>query len=139
MNFLKLGAQVVQDYYPETLGVCYVVNAPRTVVALWSIVKGFLDERTRSKVRILRANSTQVLLENIPAENLPSFLGGNCSCPHVEGGCLDSVAGPWTDYEVVNRRIVHRSELEDDNCNVFIEEEHLPRARENTLGEIPET
>ena len=56
LALLKMGAKVAQDYYPETMGACYVVNAPMLFSALYAIVKGFLDERTRSKVRIIGSN-----------------------------------------------------------------------------------
>ena len=69
---------MAQDYYPETMGAVYVVNAPLLFSALYAIVKGFLDERTRSKVRIMGGNYRSVLLEHIDAENLPMFLGGTC-------------------------------------------------------------
>ena len=112
LRLLKMGAKIAQDYYPETMGACYVVNAPMLFSFLWSIVKGFLDERTRSKVRIIGSNYREVLLENIDAENLPDFLGGTCTCSHVEGGCLYSRAGPWNDYIVIDRQIKHKDEVE---------------------------
>lgn len=34
------------------------------------------------------------MLQQIPAENLPSQFGGECRCP---GGCELSDAGPWQD------------------------------------------
>ena len=114
LNLLKLGAKVAQDYYPETMGACYIVNAPMTFVALYAIIKGFLDERTRSKVRIVGSNYRPTLLEVISPENLPDFLGGTCTCSHVEGGCLYSDAGPWEDYVTVNKRLFHKNEIEEE-------------------------
>ena len=35
------------------------------------------------------------VLEYIDAENLPTFLGGKCTCSHVPGGCLYCDIGPW--------------------------------------------
>ena len=89
-----------------------MVNAPALFTALYAIIKGFLDERTRSKVRVMGSNYRSVLLEHIDAENLPTFLGGTCTCSHVEGGCMFSDAGPWQDYVCINRRIYHKSEIE---------------------------
>ena len=111
LALLKMGAKVAQDYYPETMGQCFVVNAPMVFSALYAIIKGFLDERTRSKVRIMGSNYRPVLLEHIDAENLPEFLGGTCTCSHVEGGCMRSNAGPWNDYVVINKRIKHKAEI----------------------------
>ena len=47
LALLKMGSKVAQDYYPETMAACFVVNAPMLFSALYAIVKGFLDERTR--------------------------------------------------------------------------------------------
>jgi len=96
------------------MGCAYVVNAPMLFSALYAIIKGFLDERTRSKVRIMGSNYKPFLIEQIGAENLPDFLGGTCTCSHVPGGCLDSAAGPWNDYVVVNKRIKHKNEIEEE-------------------------
>ena len=112
MALLKVGAKICQDYYPETMAQAFVVNAPALFTALYAIIKGFLDERTRSKVRVMGSNYQSVLLEHIDAENLPSFLGGTCTCAHVEGGCMFSNAGPWQDYVTINKRIYHKSEIE---------------------------
>ena len=116
LNLLKMGAKVAQDYYPETMGNCLVVNAPKLFSALWAIVKGFLDERTRSKVRIVGAAFVPVLHEHIDPENLPTFLGGFCTC-YNDGGCLNSGAGPWNDYVVVNKRLKHKSEIEEEKSD----------------------
>ena len=93
------------------MGQVLIVNAPMIFSALYAIIKGFLDERTRSKVRIVGSNYVPVLLEHIDAENLPEILGGTCTCPHVEGGCLYSSEGIWNDYIVVDKRIKHKEEV----------------------------
>lgn len=33
-------------------------------------------------------------------KDIPEFLGGQCRCEHVEGGCINSNKGPWNDYEI---------------------------------------
>ena len=114
------------------MGQCFVVNAPMVFSALYAIIKGFLDERTRSKVRIIGANYRPVLLEHIDAENLPEFLGGTCTCSHVEGGCLYSDAGPWNDYVVINRRIKHKEEVEREAAE---EQERLRKEQEEAEEE----
>ena len=94
----KIAAQVGQDYYPETLGNLYVVNAPFLFSGIWSVAKGFLDEVTRKKIKIIGWNYLPTLLEHVNEEDLPSFLGGKCTCSEFEGGCIRSYAGPWNDY-----------------------------------------
>ncbi|RUP34621.1 hypothetical protein BC936DRAFT_138525, partial [Jimgerdemannia flammicorona] len=41
-------------------------------------------------IHILGKDYPKVLLEQIPAENLPDFLGGTCTCSHIAGGCVPS-------------------------------------------------
>ena len=83
-------------------------------VALYAIIKGFLDERTRVKIRIIGSNFQPVLQEAISPENLPDFLGGTCTCPHVEGGCLHSDAGPWNDKAFAKKNKELLNEVEEE-------------------------
>jgi hypothetical protein len=92
-EFVKIAADIGQDYYPEMLGDMYVINSGFFFSAVWAICKGFVDEKTRKKIHIEK--SPKVLLDVIDPENLPSFLGGKCKCEHVQGGCLYADIGPW--------------------------------------------
>ena len=74
------------------LGKMYIINSPLLFTAIWSIIKGMLDEATVKKIEIVGSNYKNKLLESIPPENLPDFLGGNCKCT---GGCGKSDIGPW--------------------------------------------
>jgi hypothetical protein len=62
---------------------------------VWSLIKGFLNEKTRNKVIVLKTNYRDTLLEYIDINNLPSIFGGACTCSHVPGGCMFSDIGPW--------------------------------------------
>lgn len=50
---LKAAAKITSDNYPENMGAMYVVNAPFVFSACWSMVKGFMDEKTVAKIKIL--------------------------------------------------------------------------------------
>ena len=50
--------------------------------------------------------------EFIDRENIPTFLGGECTCSEYEGGCERSNIGPWNDYSFVNNRLVKKGEEE---------------------------
>ncbi|KAJ3342654.1 cytosolic factor, phosphatidylinositol/phosphatidylcholine transfer protein [Gonapodya sp. JEL0774] len=89
---VKKISAISQDYYPETLGKMYIVNAPVLFSGCWSVIKHFLDENTVAKIHIYSSNYKEALLSHIPAENLPVELGGTCNC---QGGCRTSDAGPW--------------------------------------------
>ena len=51
-DFIEGMSQILSDYYPETMQKCFVVNAPFIFTGMWAVVKVFLDERTRSKIKI---------------------------------------------------------------------------------------
>lgn len=93
-HFIQKITKLDQDYYPEHLGNMIIVNAPTAFKAMWSLVKPCLDKRTQKKIEVHGGNFSHKLLELVDRENLPTFLGGSCSC---FGGCENSDAGPWND------------------------------------------
>ena len=82
------------------MGNLFVVNAPMLFSTIWAVVKGFLDEKTRGKIKIIGSNFLPTLEQFIAIEDIPSFMGGQCTCPDVEGGCINSNKGPWNDFEI---------------------------------------
>ena len=98
----KLAAQVGSDYYPEIMGNLFVVNAPMLFSGIWAVVKGFLDEKTRGKIKILGANFLPKLEEYWHIDNIPDYMGGNYN---TNGGVIDSNYGPWSDYEIYGNGI----------------------------------
>ena len=62
------------------MGNLLIVNAPMVFSGVWSVVKGFLDERTRKKIKIIGSGYRTALLEFIDNKDIPSFLGGECEC-----------------------------------------------------------
>ena len=93
--FVQLASKIGQDYYPEMLGTMMLLNNGWFFSAAWAIIKNFVDEKTRKKINMLGSSYQAKLLELVDAENLPSFLGGKCTCSQIEGGCLYSDIGPW--------------------------------------------
>ncbi|RHZ52094.1 hypothetical protein Glove_465g63 [Diversispora epigaea] len=91
LSLYRAIADLDQRYYPERLGKLFVVNTPFMFVTLWSLVKKWLDPGMLKKVHICGKDFKETLLKNIDAENLPTFLGGNCTCSHMPGGCVPSV------------------------------------------------
>ena len=92
LSYIKETFKICQDYYPESLAGCYILNAGLAFRTFYSAVKVFLDSKTREKIKVFGENYKDGLLERIDADCLPTFFGGTCDCP---GGCLFSNAGPW--------------------------------------------
>lgn len=44
--------------------------------------------------------SSHIWISSVLFSQLPDFLGGSCTCP-VEGGCLRSNKGPWSDPDIM--------------------------------------
>ncbi|XP_027914662.1 phosphatidylinositol/phosphatidylcholine transfer protein SFH11 isoform X3 [Vigna unguiculata] len=136
-------------YYPETLNKLFIINAGSGFRMLWKAVKTFLDERTVAKIQVLGSNYLSVLLEAIEPSNLPTFLGGNCTCSDY-GGCLMSDRGPWKNPEVLEMiQAVNLREEIDGKCEdveVATEDSSMPKKVEmqtkdgdNTLSLLEET
>jgi len=94
-DFVKIASDIAQNYYPEMLGTMFLINCGMTFSLVWNLVKGFIDTKTKDKIKVEKSKFQPKLLELVDAENLPSILGGNCKCSHVEGGCMLSDIGPW--------------------------------------------
>ena len=129
-GILKLAASVSQDNYPEILGKMYIVNANWFFKGIWSIVKGFLDEKTTKKIEILGGSYQAALLKEVDAENLPKFLGGTCTCSDTTGNCMTADPGPWSEYCLTkpdNRFIKKGTQLEEE---MKVEEPTAEEAKE---------
>ena len=108
---LKDASKLTSDNYPENMGLMFVVNAPWSFSAVWSICKSFIDERTQKKIQIMSSGFEKKLLEVIDKENLPVALGGTSACAELGGGGTPD-AGPWQDYvPVAPFGAKHKSEV----------------------------
>jgi hypothetical protein len=52
MQVIKFILRLSQDYYPEILGKMVIVNAPFFFQGIYSIIKGWFDEKTRKKISL---------------------------------------------------------------------------------------
>jgi hypothetical protein len=83
-------SSIASNYYPETMGKMFIINAPTLFTAIWTIIKGMLDEATVAKIKVLGSSYQSELLDVIPAENLQVQFGGKCTLPAGD-------YGPWND------------------------------------------
>jgi hypothetical protein len=111
-SYVKQASNMSQNYYPERLGKLYVINAPWGFSGVWSVIKGWIDPVTVSKIHILGGSYQKELFDQIPAENLPKNFGGSCNC---EGGCMFSDMGPWQEKEWVRPAKWEKAKKGDDN------------------------
>jgi hypothetical protein len=102
-GLLKIISQISQNYYPETLGQLFIINTGLVFKAAWAVCKGFLDEKTRSKILALGKDYKKKLFEFADPENVPKIVGGECVCEPY--GCLYSDAGPWNKENKVEVKI----------------------------------
>jgi len=73
---LKQLAKITSTYYPERLGVACVINANMVFRAMWSVMKGWVDDRTASKAHFFANNYQEFLNDQIGRDQLPPDLGG---------------------------------------------------------------
>ncbi|KAF7562547.1 hypothetical protein G7046_g1609 [Stylonectria norvegica] len=95
-TYVRQASVVSQNYYPERLGKLYLINAPWGFSTVWSVMKGWLDPVTVSKIHILGSGYKSELLKQVSPDSLPVAFGGTCDCA---GGCENSDAGPWHEPE----------------------------------------
>ncbi|KAG0357310.1 hypothetical protein BG005_003668 [Podila minutissima] len=91
LNMLRSLTDMDQKAYPERLGKLFIVNSPYVFVKVYSMIKKWLDPGVIEKIHILGKDYKNILLDHIDPENLPDFLGGECTCSHMPGGCVPSV------------------------------------------------
>jgi len=96
LRIFKRIIKIDASFYPETLRVQYIVNAPFIFSAIWAVVRPWLDPVTAAKVRIVGHSGTaSALLERIDASQLPAEYGGQSTfamepvrCDPTEGMAL---------------------------------------------------
>jgi len=95
-GYVGKASGISQNYYPERLGKLYIINAPWGFSGVFAVIKRFLDPVTVAKIHVLGSNYQKELLQQVPAENLPSEFGGTCRC---SGGCALKDDGPWQEKQ----------------------------------------
>ncbi|CAF3664066.1 unnamed protein product [Rotaria sordida] len=66
---------LLQNYYPESLGLALIVNAPWLFNSCWHIIKAWLDPVVESKIHFI--NNLDDLTKFIDLSNIPKRLNGN--------------------------------------------------------------
>lgn len=103
---IRLGMKIIgmiEQYYPERLEKCIVINAPPVLRHLWNgIVKKMLDPRTAEKFVLHKKEDTlRVMKELLPIECLPSEYEGT---------------GSWYGSEVEENLFAHVRKTNESFC-----------------------
>ncbi|KAJ8523258.1 hypothetical protein ONZ45_g350 [Pleurotus djamor] len=91
-NHLQEASRLATANYPETLHSIAVVNSPSFFPTIWGWIKGWFDEGTRNKIRVLGKNPGESLLELVNAKDLPKEYGGELSWTFTDEPSLDEDA-----------------------------------------------
>ncbi|KAK8731825.1 hypothetical protein OTU49_007284 [Cherax quadricarinatus] len=101
--------EIVEANYPETMSCVLIIRAPRVFPILWTLVSTFIDDNTRSKFLFYGGNDYQGpggLVDYMPKENIPDFLGGDCKTVVHEGGLVPkSMYQPGEDVDGTRQHI----------------------------------
>lgn len=76
----KETAHILQDYYPERLGIAILYDAPKIFEPFWKLAKPFLDPKTVSKVQFMYSddpNSKKMMEELFDMSLVESAFGGD--------------------------------------------------------------
>ncbi|WVZ61074.1 hypothetical protein U9M48_011001 [Paspalum notatum var. saurae] len=90
MQMMRSFITVVQENYPNRLGVLFVVRLPPVVRVIAQTFIQVLNPSTKQKLRFEGDSYKKTLAEFLQV--VPAFLGGKCSCPQCEKPRDSSVA-----------------------------------------------
>ncbi|XP_033747667.1 SEC14-like protein 2 isoform X2 [Pecten maximus] len=83
---------LVEDNYPERLKFIFIINAPKIFPVIWKLVRPFVAEETRKKIKVFgTANYKDTLLEYIDADQLPAAYGGTLVDKFGDPRCGDMI------------------------------------------------
>jgi hypothetical protein len=107
MSIFKRCLAIDQNYFPEVMYRCYIVNCPALFRAVWAAVKPLLDKRIQKKILIYGKVTGKVMDEMVTLfggeERVPAFMGGKCKrdlyqCP--PWGLTDMDTDEFVSWEV---------------------------------------
>ena len=73
---LKRVIKTLQDNFRCRMIVNYVVNAPRSLKFMWTVIKGFIEPHTVNKIRILREGQPKEMKQHFALTQIEKKYGG---------------------------------------------------------------
>lgn len=82
LSIFKRVLAIDQNYFPEVMYRCYIVNCPVAFRAVWSVVRPMLDKRIQKKIKIYGRVTGKAMDEMVAVfggeDRVPAFIGGGC-------------------------------------------------------------
>ncbi|KAG5357368.1 CRAL-TRIO domain-containing protein [Yarrowia sp. C11] len=137
--YVKYILKCFENYYPESLGILLIHNAPWVFSGVWNIIKGWIDPNVAQKIKFTK--NVQALQEYIEIDQIPEDLGGKDTFKYEypeprssEGDKLQDHAGR---EEALNERSALCQQLEQNTidwvqCSASSEQEVLDIRRDLT-------
>ena len=101
---LQQTTKLSEVYFPQLLDSAVLIHMPSAMRIVFSTVKRLLPAKVQAKIRVCAAKSGESIskcpwaTKHLSIASVPTFLGGECRCPH-SGGCI---AGVNNDQKVAN-------------------------------------
>lgn len=135
-ELVKLSSDIAGNNYPEIMYKMMIVNAPWVFRGAWAVIKPFIDPKTAKKISIHGESFQKELFQYVDPDNVPSFLGGNCTCDHLENGCVSEEVGPWDEYDGDDVAIYAKQMLEEETKE---EESEQPETVFSPADKVPKS
>ncbi|KDN52424.1 CRAL/TRIO domain-containing protein [Tilletiaria anomala UBC 951] len=118
-NCILYIVKCLEAYFPESLGILYIHNAPWIFTGIWKILSPLLDPVVRSKVAFTKGPDD--VSDRVPAERLIADLGGNVitgfDFQEPQDGENDKLMDTETQKKLWDSYMVIANEYEDTTRN----------------------
>ena len=99
-SHLQQASTLATANYPETLNSIFVLNAPAFFPTVWNWFKGFFDQGTQEKIKVLGnpakdSSTLDILTQYIAKENVPKAYGGELDWTTGDDPKLDEPIKQW--------------------------------------------
>lgn len=76
-ELLKTCSKLDKDFYPGIMARMFIVNPPSIFPTIWKFVQPMLGSSAKARITLAGNNFRKILLEVIPADQLPKEYGGS--------------------------------------------------------------
>ena len=83
--------KLYEDEYPELRQRIVVVNTPAIFPIIFSLIKPFISQSTKDKIKVLGSNWRNDIHKYISPENLPEHYGGTCRYDNDNPKCEECI------------------------------------------------